>query len=107
MKKNRLIFFSIFGAYQLFVFLFTLYINKKQSDPLSLLPLLSHFSIFIYGAFFGVLLMIVDFIWSWMASRRQTRNEEEMILENNTLKAKIYDLQHDKKESQLVPPPSK
>jgi ABC-type phosphate transport system permease subunit len=107
MKKSRLIFFAIFAAWHLFVFLFSLYVKSKQGDLGFLYSLLAKIPIFIYGSLFGLLLLLTDFIWEWIKLRQQASHDEEMLLENNTLKAKIYDLQEGKNESHLVPPASK
>ena len=104
MKKNRLIFYSIFAAYHLVVVLFTLYVKSKQQDPLSLLKFLSYISLFFYGTVLGFVMMVVDFIWTWRAQRASNEEGDELTLENNTLKAKIYDLQEGKKEHQFTPP---
>jgi hypothetical protein len=46
-----------------------------------------------YGAMFGLLLFVIDFIWNWVENRNAGREKEVMRHENNTLKAKVYDLQ--------------
>jgi hypothetical protein len=104
MKKNRLIFYSIFGAYHLVVFFFTMYVKTKDQDPISLIPLLSHMTIFLYGTVLGIILLVVDFIWSLRVDKKTALNEEEMRLENNTLKARIYDLQEGSKTAFQTPP---
>jgi hypothetical protein len=109
MKKNRLIFFSIFAAYHLVVFLFTLYVKgiAKQQDFGSLMSLLPKVYIFFYGSLMGLLLFLADFIWSWRITKETTNNEEALRLENNTLKAKIYDLQEGSKPSPQPTPATK
>jgi hypothetical protein len=104
MKKSRVIFYSIFAAYHLVVLLFTLYIKTKQQDLVSLYSLLNLISLFVYGALLGLVLVVTDFIWTWKTTRNNEENEDVLILENNTLKAKIYDLQEKSKQAELVPP---
>jgi ABC-type transport system involved in cytochrome bd biosynthesis fused ATPase/permease subunit len=106
MKKSRIIFYCVFAAYQVIVFLFTLYVRAKQQDYLSLYAMLSYVSVFIYGAFLGVVLILIDLIWTWRANKLSATKEEELVLENNTLKAKIYDLQETSKEASRIGPPA-
>jgi hypothetical protein len=90
MNKRRLIFFSIFGAYQVFAFIFTLLIQYNTS---LLFKMVSYISWFKYGTFFGIMLLVVDAIWWMRESKSIQKNEEASRHENNTLKAKVYDLQ--------------
>jgi hypothetical protein len=41
----------------------------------------------------GVILIIADVIWSWIINRDSQREKAALILELNTLKAKLFDLQ--------------
>ena|SRR6266850_211917 len=91
MRKNRLIFYGIFGAYQLCAFIFTLVIDTD--DTSSLLSLYGYLPWFKYLSFIGVILIAVDFVWSWRQIRKAKQEVEESRHENNTLKAKIYDIQ--------------
>jgi hypothetical protein len=108
MKKSRLIFFSIFGGYHLIVVILTFYIKHKagQGDFGSLYSLLSSVALFLYGALLGLVLLIIDFIWSLRDSKQSEGEVEELHLENNTLKAKIYDLQEKDKQASTVNPPT-
>ena len=38
----------------------------------------------------------IDFIWYWIERRATRKLEEDLIKENNVLKAKLYDFQQDK-----------
>jgi len=60
MKKRRIIFLSIFGAYQLLVFLFTLLVEFKDGY---IYTLLNKVSLFKYGAFLGLVLFIIEFFF--------------------------------------------
>lgn len=92
MNKRRLIFLSCFGAYHLIVSLFTLYIESQKKDFSVLLGLFDKISLFKYGAFLGLLLLVTEFIWAWRDAKTSQQEKEEQRHENNTLKAKVYDL---------------
>ncbi len=93
MSRRRIIFFAIFGLYHLLVLFFTSYIDIQKQDLSVLTRLYGFIYLFKYGAFLGLALLAVDFIWSWVALR-VTRQELEMLNgEVIDLKAKVYDLQ--------------
>ena len=92
MTRNRIIFYGIFGVYQLLSFIFTIVIDSTNSTSF-LLGLLKYMSWFKYVTFLGLVLIIIDFVWIWMDARQQKKSEEEFRHENNVLKAKVYDLQ--------------
>lgn len=98
MNKNRLVFYGIFGGYQFLVFLFTVLVDGHL-DLLGLIPFISWFK---YIAFFGFLLMVADFAYVWFDSRKAKKEHDDLRLENNTLKAKVYDLQEKEKKNQPV-----
>lgn len=91
MTKRRLIFFGIFGAFHLVSFIFTLLL--EYSDASSLLSLLKYISMFKYLTFLGLTLVVTEFVWTWQDQRKAQKLQDEMRLENNTLKAKVYDMQ--------------
>lgn len=93
MNKRRLIFFAVFGFYHLFLFFFTAYIDSQKSDLSVLLKVSSYLSLFKWGALLGVILLIADAIWWWRESKSASKEREASRLENNTLKAKVYDFQ--------------
>lgn len=90
MTKNRVIFFSIFGAFHLISLIFTLMIDADTSLLFSIVQYISWFK---YGTLFGLLLLIGDVIWSRKISKETIIREEEIRHENNVLKAKVYDFQ--------------
>lgn len=94
MTKNRLIFYSIFGAYQLSAFIFTWVIDTDDISALS--SLYGYLPWFKYLSFIGVILIAVDFVWTWRQISKAKQEVEESRHENNTLKAKIYDIQETK-----------
>ncbi len=93
MNQRRRIFFIIFGIYHLMILIFTLYIEATKEDIGKMLDLHGYIWLLPYGAMFGLLLFLTDFIWNWIEHRNAGRVKEVMRHENNTLKAKVYDLQ--------------
>jgi len=92
MTRNRIIFYSIFGVYQLLSFIFTIVIDTTNSTSF-LLGMLKYIGWFKYITFLGLVLILIDFVWLWMDGRQQKKAEEEFRHENNVLKAKVYDMQ--------------
>ncbi len=74
MNTRRIIFLSVFGAYQLVVFLFTFFMESKKNDLGFLLSLFDKISWFKYGTLIGVLLLVVEFIWA----KRDTQNSKSL-----------------------------
>ncbi|NOS91826.1 MAG: hypothetical protein HOP30_07885 [Cyclobacteriaceae bacterium] len=89
MNKRRLIFLLVFGLYHLAALIFTVYMDFNSSI---LFSLLDKIGLFKWGALFGIILFGVEAFWSWRDSKDAEREREAMRLENNTLKAKVYDL---------------
>jgi hypothetical protein len=98
MNQRRRIFFIIFGVYHLVILIFVLFIEAQKEDLGLLYGLYSKIWVMRYGAMLGVLLFVVDFIWNWIETRDRGREKDVMRHENNTLKAKVYDLQQPAKE---------
>ena len=48
---------------------------------------------FKYIAFFGIILVATDFVWSWIVNRDSQKEKAALTHELNTLKAKLFDLQ--------------
>ncbi len=93
MNQRRRIFFVIFGSYHLVTLFLILFIEAQKEDLGLLYGLYSKIWMMRYGAILGVLLFIVDFIWNWIETRNAEREKEIIRHENNTLKARVYDLQ--------------
>lgn len=98
MKKNRLIFYAVFGAFHLFLLIFTIYVESNQNDFAFLTQMLKWMSLMKWGAILGLLLLIGDVIWSYMAIRESNKEKAVLMHENNTLKAKLFDLQEAAKQ---------
>lgn len=93
MNKRRLIFFAIFGVYHIIILIFTSYIDAQKQDLGVLTSLYGYLHLFKYGAALGLLLLAIDFIWSWRVNMMANRESESLNFEINNLKAKVYDLQ--------------
>ncbi len=90
MNKRRVIFLSIFGVYELSIFIFSVIV--ENSDVGSLLNIFEKIHLIKYGALIGVAFLATEFLWTWMDSKNATKEKEAMRHENNVLKAKVYDL---------------
>lgn len=58
---------------------------------------------FKYGALLGLILVIIDVIWSWIINRESQKEKAALTHELNTLKAKLFDLQEDAKSASNLP----
>lgn len=92
MKQRRLIFFTIFGLYHIAIFFFVIYVESRK-DLSDLLSLHSKLTLFKYGALLGMALFLVDVVWNFIEQGAAKNEHEALRHENNTLKAKVYDLQ--------------
>lgn len=99
MNQRRRIFFAIFGIYHLSLFVFTYYLEINKNDWGFLSDLFSGISYYKWGALLGLFMVIIDFIWNWIETRNAGIEKEAMRHENNTLKAKVYDLQQPTSQS--------
>lgn len=98
MNKNRIIFYLVFAAFHVGAFIFTLLIQ----DFTFLTKIYEHLWFFKYITFFGIILIISDFIWSWIVNRDSQKEKAALTHELNTLKAKLFDLQEVAKESEIA-----
>ncbi len=92
MNQRRVIFMSIFGLYHLFTLLFVVYI-ENQKDLGKLIDLYQKISWFKYGAILGLILFSVELGWTFWDQYQARKKQEGLRLENNTLKAQVYDFQ--------------
>jgi hypothetical protein len=106
MKKNRLIFYVVFGAFHLFLVFFTLYVESNRNDFSFLTQMLKWMPVMKYGAFLGLGLLIADVVWGITASRELRKENAMLTHEVNTLKAKLFDLQEAAKKSSPSANPS-
>ncbi|HEX5168276.1 MAG TPA: hypothetical protein VFW11_03830 [Cyclobacteriaceae bacterium] len=104
MNKNRVIFYLVFGAFHLFLFLFSLYVDGQKENVTFLLSLQGKIWLIKYGAFFGLMLLVTDVIWQWRIEREYKKNNDQLNHELTHLKAKLFDLQEEAKK--ITPPQS-
>lgn len=90
MNRRRLIFFGIFGAFHVIAFVFTLLLESSASF---LFKLVGYVGWFKYITFLGLVLVVIDFVWTWLETKEAKKKEDDARLENNILKAKVYDMQ--------------
>jgi cell shape-determining protein MreC len=105
MNQRRRIFFAIFGLYHLCILFFVIYVESRK-DLSDLLNLYSSLKLFKYGALLGLVLFIIDVIWNFVETRSSRKEHETLRHENNTLKAKVYDLQQSPKVPTKETPPT-
>ena len=105
MKKNRVIFYLIFGAFHLFLVFFTMYVESNRNDFSFLTKMLKWMSLMKWGAILGLILLIADAVWSFFAIREAEKEKAMLNHEINTLKAKLFDLQEAASAAKQVPPP--
>ncbi len=98
MSRNRIILFIIFAAFHVAAFIFTLLIQ----DFGFLTRIYQHIGLFKYITFLGIVLIVVDFVWSWIVSRDSQKEKAALTHELNTLKAKLFDLQETAKEAEAA-----
>ena len=94
MNRKRFILYLIFAGYQLGAFTFT-YMVDGHMDLLGLLKFIPWFK---YIAFIGIILIAVDLAWFIMDLRSNTKQKDELKVENTGLKARIFDLQDSEKK---------
>jgi hypothetical protein len=90
MKKNRLIFYLVFGFFHLAAFIFTIILQNNSSLLFKMAGFVSSFK---WVTLLGLLLLIADVIWAYMANKESEKEKAALTHELNTLKAKLFDLQ--------------
>ncbi len=98
MNKRRRIFFIVFGSYHLLTLIFVLFIEAQKADLSLLYGLYGKIALMRWGAILGLLLFVIDASWNFFETKSSGKEKEAMRHENNTLKAKVYDLQQPSKE---------
>ncbi|MBL7845069.1 MAG: hypothetical protein KF846_17120 [Cyclobacteriaceae bacterium] len=106
MKKNRLIFYSVFGALHLFIFLFSLYMDGQKENVAFLFQMQGKIWMLKYGSLILLFLMVANVILHYRDNRRNQREKDELTKELNNLKAKLYDLQEAAKNKPVPQPPT-
>jgi hypothetical protein len=103
MNKNRLIFYAFFTAFNLGAFIFTLILENNSSMLLSMVQYVPWFK---YIALLGLILVIIDVIWSWSINRESKKEKAALTHELNTLKAKLFDIQEEAKKVSIPKTPT-
>jgi hypothetical protein len=93
MKRNRLIFYSAFGALHFFIFFFSLYTDSQKDNLQFLLGMQSKIWMLKYGSFILLILMVINVVLHYRDNRRNTKEKGQLTHELNILKAKVYDFQ--------------
>ncbi len=97
MKRNRLIFYTVFGVLHLFIFIFSIYMDGQQENVQFLFQMQGRIWMLKYCSFFLLILFVTNVILHVRDNRRNTREKDQLTTELNNLKAKLYDLQEGKK----------
>jgi hypothetical protein len=92
MKKSRLIFYLLFALFHIGAFIFTVALGKDTGFLMSMFSWVPYFK---WVTLVGVVFILIDFIWAWIATKDRDREKEALSHEVNTLKAKLFDLQED------------
>ncbi|MCK6618742.1 MAG: hypothetical protein L6Q51_13980 [Cyclobacteriaceae bacterium] len=92
MKKNRLIFYAVFGALHLFIFLFSLYMDSQKENFQFLIQMQGKIWMLKYGSLILLVMFATNVILHYRDNRRNNGEKEKLTTELNTLKAKLYDL---------------
>jgi len=58
---------------------------------------------FKYATLLGLILVIIDVIWSWIINRDSQKEKDALTHELNTLKAKLFDIQEQQAKSMSLP----
>lgn len=102
MKKNRLIFYSVFGVLLLFIFLFSLYMDSNSENIGLLLKLQGRIWMLKYGSLLLLIMFVTGIILHVRDNNRNKRLNDQHEKEMIEMKAKLYD----KGISKATPTPS-
>ena len=98
MKRNRLIFYSVFGVLHLFIFFFSLYMDSQKDNFQFLIQMQGRIWMLKYCSFFLLILFATNIILHFRDNARNTREKDQLTSELNTMKAKMYDIQEGSKK---------
>jgi len=97
MKRNRLIFYSVFGVLHLFIFLFSLYMDSQRDNFQFLIQMQGRIWMLKYCSFFLLILFATNIILHFRDNKRNLKEKAQLNQELDTLKARLFDLQEGKK----------
>ena len=92
MKKNRIIFYLIFLLFHIGAFVFTIVLGNNSTFLMSMFSWVPYFK---WVTLLGVVLVAIDFVWSWVAVKDNQQEKAALSHEVNTLKAKLFDMQEE------------
>lgn len=98
MKKNRWIFYSVFGLFHLTAFIFTFILDNNTS---LMFKMVSWVPAFKWVTLFGLLLLVADVLWVLSVNKESAKERDALQHELNTLKAKLFDLQEASRKSSV------
>lgn len=104
MNRNRLIFYAVFAVFHLCAFIFTVMLDNDTSLLFSMVKYVPWFK---YATLLGLVMLVIDVIWSWIINRDSQKEKGALTHELNTLKAKLFDLQEAAKDSASKAPTQK
>jgi hypothetical protein len=91
MKKNRLIFYSVFGVLLLFIFFFSLYMDNNSENIGLLLKLQGKIWLLKWCSLVLLIMFVTGIILHVRDNKRNQRLQDAQSKENTELKAKLYD----------------
>lgn len=103
MTKNRWIFYAIFAAFHLASFIFTVVIDNNSSLLFKMVGWVPSFK---WVTLLGLILLIVDILWSRMERKDADKEKSALNHELQTLKAKLFDMQEDSRKRDITRPGS-
>ena len=106
MKKNRLIFYAIFGAFHLLMTIFAFYVDSRSTDFVFLGEMLKWIPWLKWATIIGLILLVTDIVWNSTDTKELSKENAALHQEMNTLKAKLFDLQEDAKKASQTPNPN-
>jgi len=102
MKKSRLVFYLIFALFHIGAFVFTVVLGNDTGFLMGMFKWIPYFK---WVTLFGIVMVLIDFIWAWIAGKDRDREKEALAHEVNTLKAKLFDMQEDVARKASAPQP--
>src|SRR5690606_19973427 len=93
---NRAIFYIIFALFHIGAFVFTVKLGNDRAFLLSVYDWVSYFK---WVTLLGLVLVVIDFIWTLISINEHGREKAALVHEVNALKAKLFDMQEAKTKS--------
>ncbi|MTI23017.1 hypothetical protein E1176_18445 [Fulvivirga sp. RKSG066] len=94
MKKPKSIFYIVYFLFHVLLLGVAIYVNYRSEDFEFLLKLRANMTIMIYAAVAGMILFIINMVIITMEVRNHKQKKEKLENEVNSLKAKMFDLEH-------------